>query len=176
MKLKLALVCALGFASVNAMAACYTVYDRANHVVYSSQTPPVDMSRPLHETVPVAFPGGSMVFNTTSMDCPSPAPAAHTVSAPPAPARPSPLLTDRRTAAALHLPHTILPSGVALVSNPPPMGFGLTVVATSMPVPAVDVPALVPQPNSQRKGTVITELHNPPLTVVQQGGLVVSER
>ena len=36
MKLKLALVCTIGFASVNAMAACYTVYDRANHVLYKS--------------------------------------------------------------------------------------------------------------------------------------------
>ena len=176
MKLKLALVCTIGFASVNAMAACYTVYDRANHVVYNSQTPPVDMTRPLHETVPVAFPGGSMVFNTTSMDCPSPAPAPDTVAAPPAPARPSPLLTDRRTAAAMHLPHTILPSGVALVSNPPPMGYGVTVLATSLPAPTADAPTAVPQRSSQRQGTVITELHNPPLTVVQQGGLIVSER
>lgn len=169
MKLKLALVCTIGFASVNAMAACYTVYDRANHVVYNSPTPPVDMSRPLHETVPVAFPGGSMVFSTTGPDCPR-------VAAPAAPARPSPLLTDRRTAAAMHLPHVILPSGVALVSNPPPMGFGVTVVATSLPAPPADAPAAAPPSSPQREGTVITELHNPPLTVVQQGGVVVSAR
>ena len=68
MKLKLALVCAIGLASVNAMA-CYTVYDRNNNVVYNAQTPPVDMTRPLHETLPAAFPGGHMVFGAGA-DCP----------------------------------------------------------------------------------------------------------
>ena len=174
MKLKLALVCTIGFASVNAMAACYTIYDRANHVVYNSQTPPVDMSRPLHETVPIAFPGGSLVFNS-SMDCPRQGDAA-LLTAPAAPARPSPLLTDRRTADALHLPHTILPSGVALISNPPASGLGVTVVATSSPAPVAAAPATLAQPAPQRRDTVITEMHNPPLTIVQQGGLVISER
>lgn len=172
MKLKLALLCTLGFASVNTFAACYTVYDRANHVVYNSQTPPVDMSRPLHETVPVAFPGGSMVFHSSSMDCPIAA-RPESVAAPAAPSRPSPLLTDRRTAAALHLPHTILPSGVALVSNPPPMGYGVTVLATSYSPSTL--PA-APAERATRQETVITEMHNPPLTVVQQGGVVVSGR
>ena len=171
MKFKLALLCTLGFASVNAMAACYTVYDRANHVVYNSQTPPVDMSRPLHETVPVAFPGGSMVFNGSSMDCPRQGDAAQ-VAAPAAPTRPSPLLTDLRTADALHLPHTILPSGVALISNPPPMS--VVTVATSYSAPLLAAPA--PLGQRTRQDTVITEMHNPPLTIVQQGGLVVSER
>jgi hypothetical protein len=167
MKLKLALLCTLGFASVNAMAACYTVYDRANHVVYNSQTPPVDMSRPLHETVPVTFPGGSMVFND-SMDCPS----ARAVNASAAPSRPSPLLTDMRTAEALHLPHTVLPSGVALVSNPLSMGYGVNVVASY-------APSIAPAATLERQArleTVITEMHNPPLTVVQQGGMVISDR
>ena len=63
MKLKLALLCAIGLSSVNAMA-CYTVYDRNNSSVYNAQTPPVDMSRALSETVPVAFPGGTMIFVT----------------------------------------------------------------------------------------------------------------
>jgi hypothetical protein len=147
MKLKLALLCAIGLASANAMA-CYTVYDSANQVVYNAQTAPVDMSRPLHETVPVAFPGGTMVFDLGT-DCPREAPAA----------RPAPLLTDRRTAAAMHVPHTILPSGVALIEQPP--------VAAVVPV--------VTASRSQRPETVITELHNPPLTVVQQGAMVVSE-
>ena len=175
MKLKLALLCTISFASVNSMAACYTVYDRANHVVYNAQTPPVDMSRPLHETVPVAFPGGSMVFNSSSMDCPRQGDAA-LVSAPAAPARPSPLLTDRRTADALHLPHTILPSGVALISNPPTGGVGVTVLAASFAAPAAPASATIAQRAPQRQDTVITEMHNPPLTVVQQGGLVISER
>ena len=171
MKLKLALLCTIGFASVNAMAACYTVYDRANHVVYNSQTAPVDMSRPLHETVPVAFPGGSMVFNN-SMDCPRLVPSNN---APAAPARPSPLLTDRRTAESMHLRHSILPSGVALVTNPPQLGGGVTVIASTAPATMLVAPARVAQRASQRPDTLITEMHNPPLTVVQQGGMVVSQ-
>ncbi len=173
MKLKFALICTMGLASVNAMAACYTVYDRSNHVLYNSQIAPVDMSRPLHETVPVAFPGGSMVFNS-SMDCPRVAPSDNAV-APAAPARPSPLLTDRRTAESMHLRHSLLPSGVALVTNPPQLGGRVTVIASSAPATMVVAPATVAQRAPQRPGTLITEMHNPPLTVVQQGGMVLSE-
>jgi hypothetical protein len=43
--------------------ACFTVSDDDDRVVYHSADPPVDMSRPLHETVPLAFPGGHMVFD-----------------------------------------------------------------------------------------------------------------
>ena len=170
MKLKLALLCALGLASANAMA-CYTVYDRSNQVVYNAQTPPVDMGRPLHETMPVAFPGGHMVFDTTA-DCPREVPSRVSVT-PAAPAKPSPLLTDRRTAAAMNVPHTILPSGVALINQPTAMAAGITVIPTSSP--AQVVASAVTARRSTRPDTVITELHNPPLTVVQQGGLVVSE-
>jgi hypothetical protein len=170
MKFKLAVLCALGLASVNAMA-CYTVYDRNNQVVYNAQTPPVDMSLPISETVPARFPGGSMVFDL-STDCPREA-APRLVAAPP-PAKPSPLLTDRRTAAAMKVPHTILPSGVALVNSPPPMNAVVTVVATSTPPPTLIAPAVVAHRSTSRD-VVITEMHNPPLTVVQQGGMVVSE-
>ena len=170
MKFKLALVVgALGLASVNAMA-CYTVYDRDNHVVYNSQTAPVDMSRPIHETVPVAFPGGTMIFDLSN-DCPREAPTRLVAS--PAPAKPSPLLTDRRTAAAMHVPHTILPSGVALISQPQAMPAGVTVIAISDSDRVVS-PAVTAQ-HIARAETVITEMHNPPLTVVQQGGMVVSQ-
>lgn len=169
MKLKLALLCTLGLASFNAMA-CYTVYDRSNQVVYNAQTPPVDMSRPLHETLPVAFPGGHMVFGAGS-DCPREGASRVSVT-PVSPSKPSPLLTDRRTAAALNLQHTILPSGVALVNNPPAQGVGMTVLAT-LPAPVV-APATQAQ-RAPRTATVITEMHNPPLTIVQQGGMVVSE-
>ena len=169
MKLKLALLCSIAFASVNATAACYTVYDRANHVLYNSQAAPVDMSRPLHETVPFAFPGGSMVFNS-SMDCPRVALSDTAV-----PARPSPLLTDRRTAESMHLRHAILPSGVALVNNAPQLGGGFTVIASTVAATKIVAPATVAQRASQRPATLITEMHNPPLTVVQQGAMVVSE-
>lgn len=165
MKLKLALLSALAFSSVNAMAACYTVYDGSNRVVYNAQTPPVDMSRPLHETLPARYPGGHLVFGPGS-DCPRDVTAPVAIAARNT-GKAAPLLTDRRTAAALNVPHTILPSGVALVSNPPPMlGGGITVLRPA--------PATVAQPAPQRRDTVITELHNPPLTVIQQGGMVVS--
>ena len=173
MKLKLALICTFGFASVNAMATCYTVYDRANHVAYNAQTAPVDMSRPLHETVPVAFPGGSMVFNN-SMDCPRDN-TSDTAAAPAAPATPSPLLTDRRSAQSMHLLHTILPSGMALVTKPPQLAGRVTVMASSPPAALAVVSATVAQRASQRPATTITEMHNPPLTVVQQGGMVINE-
>jgi len=170
MKLKLALLCAIGLASVNAMA-CYTVYDRDNRIVYNAQTPPVDMSRPLRETVPVAFPGGTMIFGSAT-DCPREAPIP--VSLPISPSKPSPLLTDRRTAVEMKAPYTVLPSGVALISQPTAvMTAGLTSYSSSVPAP-VALPAMAPQ-RSARRDTVITELHNPPLTVVQQGGMVISE-
>jgi hypothetical protein len=175
MKSKLALVCALGLVSVNAMA-CYTVYDRSNNIVYNSQTAPVDMSRPIHETVPAKFPGGTMVFDLSS-DCPREAPV-RTVAAPP-PSRNTPLLTDRRTAAAMGVPHTILPSGVAMIRKTPAvLAAGVSVIPTASRAPAVApviAPAVTAQ-RGQRQDTVITELHNPPLTVVQQGGMVISER
>ena len=79
MKLKLAVLCAMSLASVNAMA-CYTVYDRNNHMVYNSQTPPVDMRRPLHETVPIMFPGSTMIFGPGT-DCPSNLPARVSIGA-----------------------------------------------------------------------------------------------
>jgi hypothetical protein len=170
MKLKLAVLAAIGLSSINAMA-CYTVYDRDNHVVYNAQTPPVDMSRPLRETVPVAFPGGTMIFNA-STDCPREAPAQ--ASLPVSPSKPSPLLTDRRTAAAMNVAYTTLPSGAALIQQPSAvMVSGLSVYSTSSPAP-VAAPAVTAQ-RPARRDTVITELHNPPLTVVQQGGMVVSE-
>ena len=173
MKLKLDLVCAIGLASINAMA-CYTVYDQNNNVVYNAQTAPVDMSRPLHETVPAAFPGGTMVFDSSANNCPRDMPVR--LSLPVTPSKPSPLLTDRRTTQALKVPHTILPSGVALISEPTAvMTAGLSTYSTSSPLPVMmGTQTVVPQ-RKPRADTVITELHNPPLTVVQQGSMVVSE-
>lgn len=55
--------------------ACFTVYDRANRVVYNAQTPPVDMRYQIHETLPRLFPGGHMVFDD-STDCPVAQPRA----------------------------------------------------------------------------------------------------
>ncbi len=68
MKFKIALFCLLAPFSLNTFA-CYTVYDRNNRVVYDAQTAPVDMRYQIHETLPLVFPGGHMVFGN-STDCP----------------------------------------------------------------------------------------------------------
>ena len=50
--------------------ACYTVYNKANVPVYSNMAPPIDMRYQIHERLPAVFPGGHMVFGS-STDCPS---------------------------------------------------------------------------------------------------------
>ncbi|MBI2771505.1 MAG: hypothetical protein HYX47_17910 [Burkholderiales bacterium] len=171
-KFKLAIVCSLALAGANAMA-CYTVYDRSNQVVYNAQTAPVDMSRPIHETLPAVFPGGHMVF-ALGGDCPREAalPAAgRTAQAG------SVLLTDRRTAEAMHLPHTILASGAAMVNQRPAgMSPGVVVAQSAVRAPVAAPVALAAAP-ARTMGTVITEMRDPPMTVVQgaDGSVVVSE-
>ena len=67
-RLTLAVLCA-GFATQGAWAACYVVYGADKQVVYRAQTPPVDMSRDLHETLPQVAPGGTLVFSLSSEGC-----------------------------------------------------------------------------------------------------------
>lgn len=159
---KCLLLCSLlGSASMSA-AACFTVYDRSDRIVYHAAKPPVDMSRPLHETLPAQFPGGHMVFDAAA-DCPD-------ISAPARIAAgrglSSPLLTDQRTARAMQLPHTVLASGIALVQpGDAAMAPGVTVL------PSVAVAA-----GRANRSTVITELRDPPMTIVETGGNVAVER
>jgi hypothetical protein len=94
-------------------AACYTVYDRSDRVVYQSLDAPVDMSRPLHETLPLRFPGGHMVFDT-SVSCPVTTTLAGRGNTRDWTTR-SPLLTNERTAEAMRVPHSRLEGGIALV-------------------------------------------------------------
>lgn len=58
-----------GLAAPQAMA-CFTVYNPGNQVAYSSMEPPIDMSYQIHERLPAAFPGGHLVFGS-STDCPA---------------------------------------------------------------------------------------------------------
>ncbi|MCK9515008.1 MAG: hypothetical protein M0Q87_02950 [Ottowia sp.] len=59
-----------------AQAACYTVMDTQGVVLSQTSTPPVDMSRPLHETVPVRYGRGAhMVFGVADAPCGPPADA-----------------------------------------------------------------------------------------------------
>jgi hypothetical protein len=157
---KTILLLPLGLASLQAFATCYTVYDSANRVVYQSEKSPVDMSRPLHETLPARFPGASMVFDD-SRECSVISSVAlgnggQTVRTA------SPLLTDERTARALHLPHRSLGGGIAVVApQGAMMGPGVTVV------PAASVAS-----KSASREPVITEWRNPPMTTVQRGDSV----
>jgi hypothetical protein len=124
MKLKQSLLALfLGFAAGQVLA-CYTVYDRSGRVVYNEATPPVDMSRPIHEALPARFPGAHMVFDTQA-DCDSIAPLSPVIASRGA----SPLLTDGRTARAMNVPYTVLAGGIALVQpGDARIGPGLTII------------------------------------------------
>lgn len=52
-----------------ASAACYLVYAPDNTVVYRSFQPPVDLSMPLHATMPLVAPGGHLVFALEPTGC-----------------------------------------------------------------------------------------------------------
>lgn len=168
--LKPALLCTLALAAGNALA-CYTVYDRSNAVVYHAQTPPVDMSLPIHQTLPAVFPGGHLVFDN-SLDCPREQAAAARLPVRSV-AGASPLLTDRSTAQAMRLPHTQVAGNVVLVPAQAAAGADLPTFSI---VPADTAYARGPAAPDTRAmgagpapGTVITEMHNPPITGVQRG-------
>jgi hypothetical protein len=57
------------FASQSAAAACYLVYAPNQEIVYRASTPPVDMSREIHETLPQVAPGGTLVFTLGDQGC-----------------------------------------------------------------------------------------------------------
>lgn len=57
------------FASQSAAAACYLVYGPNQEIVYRASTPPVDMSREIHETLPQVAPGGTLVFSLDDQGC-----------------------------------------------------------------------------------------------------------
>jgi hypothetical protein len=162
---KLLLLPAVALASMQAFAGCYTVYDHANHILYQSAKPPVDMSQPIHDTLPQRFPGGSLVFDTeggcpvvTSVAMGNGGPVTQTAS---------PLLTDASTARRLGLPHKIVGPNIAVVpAAAVGMEPGVTVVPTGASVAS----------KSPRHAMVITEYRNPPVTVVRRGNEVtVSE-
>lgn len=65
----LAAVLGCGLWAAGAQAACYVVYDAQQQVVYRGQTPPVDLSFPLHETLPALATGATMVFSLDNDGC-----------------------------------------------------------------------------------------------------------
>ena len=58
-----------GLFTSGAWADCYVVYGPDQQVVYRNQMPPVDMSRQVHETLPLVAPGGTMVFSLDNFGC-----------------------------------------------------------------------------------------------------------
>jgi hypothetical protein len=60
---------AAGLFSQGASAACYVVYGPDKIVVYRAPEPPVDLSRPLHETLAEVLPGGTLVFSLEEYGC-----------------------------------------------------------------------------------------------------------
>ena len=117
----------LAVSSLQALA-CYTVYDRSNRVMYQGEQAPVDMSLPIHETVPARFPGGHLVFDGSTA-------CENVVASRQAPVPGgTPLITDRQRAQAMRVPYTAMAGGLALVRpEAATMRPGLTVVpATSL--------------------------------------------
>ena len=52
-----------------ASAACYFVYSPSNELIYRSNKSPVDLSLPLHMTVPKLSPGATMLFSLDEYNC-----------------------------------------------------------------------------------------------------------
>jgi hypothetical protein len=195
MKLKLGLLIGLLLAGANAMA-CYTVYDANSRVVYRGPNAPVDMSLPLHEALAGRFPAGaSMVFDQAAACTPVAIAqvARSKVSTPPAntirmertgrqvsPTSAAPLLTDRQTAQRQHLPYTVMSGDVVMV---PGYAAARAQVPNFTVVPADTALARGTLPSTAAmgagrapQGTVITEMRDPPVTVIQQGNHVSVQR
>ena len=170
MQMKAWMAAAAALAAGPAMAACFTVYDRNNTVLYNAQTPPVDMSRPLHETLPQKYPGGHLVFNQGATDCPI-AQARGQLRVPSSTTGRSPLLTDVATARAMGLKHTVMPNGAAIVhERPDNMRPGVVVSESGLPQgPDTRMMGAGPAPQGQRGGPVITEMRDAPAAPVQPG-------
>jgi hypothetical protein len=143
----------LGVAAGQALA-CYTVYDRSGRVLYNEETPPVDMSRPIHETLPARFPAAHLVFDAQA-GCDSIAPLSLLTASPGV----APLLTEPRTARAMNVSYTVLAGGIALIRPGD--------ARTRPGVTVIPAAALAGAPAA--RGMVITELRDPPMTIVQSG-------
>lgn len=195
MKLKIALLAMLALSGANAMA-CYTVYDSSNRVIFQGAQAPVDMSQPLHTALARRFPpGASMVFNQGASCTPvTIAQVARPTAGPvpvntirmersslPSPSSQSPLLTDRVTAERQHLPHTVVAGNIVVV---PASAAARVDLPTFTVIPADTALARAPAPNTTMmgagpapsRGTVITEMRDPPVTITQQGDKVTVQR
>ena len=199
MKWKLGVLCGLMLAGANAMA-CYTVYDANNRVVYRGSDSPVDMSLPLHQALQRAryAAGSSMVFDQTQV-C---APVGMTEVARPtggmvpvntirmegtgrqaSPSSTAPLLTDRATAQINRLPHTVVAGDIVMVPAQAAARLDLPTFTVIPTDPAVGVARGPARPDTTAMGagparqqTVITEMRDPPMTIIQRGNNVAVQR
>ena len=191
MKAKMGVLFGLLMAGANAMA-CYTVYDNSNRVVYRGVDAPVDMSLPLHEALAGRFPAGSSMVFDQAATC-SPVNIAQVARptgpmVPPntirmertgrqvSPSSAAPLLTDRETAQRQQLPFTVVSGDVVMV---PAAAAARVNVPTFTVIPADTALARATVPNTAamgagpaRPGTVITEMRDPPMTIIQRGNNV----
>jgi hypothetical protein len=196
MKLKMGVLGGLLLlAGANAMA-CYTVYDGNSRVVYRGVDAPVDMSLPLHEALASRFQrGASMVFEQTAQ-CTAVGIAQvarpTTTSVPvntirmegsgrqASPSSAAPLFTDLQTAERQHLPHTVVAGDVAMVPASVAARMDLptfTVIPSDVAVArAPSAPNTTVLGAGARPATVITEMRNPPMTIIEQGGKVQVQR
>jgi len=199
MKLKLGILCALLLAGANAMA-CYTVYDASGRVVYRGVQSPVDMSLPLHQALQQGpFPSGaSLVFDQTATCTPV---SIAQVARPTGPNVPvntirlersgrqispsssAPLLTDRQTAQRAHLPYTQVSGDIVMVPAAAAARLDLptfTVIPADSSVArasSVDTRAMGAGPaRDARSDVVITEMRDPPVTLIQRGSNVSVQR
>lgn len=83
----------------------------------------------------------------------------------------SPLLTDKATAVAMGVPHTQLSGNIVMVPGRAAAQAENVTITRFRPAPA-------PQVSARTSDTVITELRDPPVTVVQSGGetTIISQR
>lgn len=112
MKLGRILVASLLTAASWQALACYTVYNANNRIMYRGENAPVDMSLPLHDTLPQRFPGGQMVFDNGSCALAPVAALAPRSSA----ASSAPLFTDQRTAQRIGVPYALVGRDIAMVA------------------------------------------------------------
>ncbi len=67
---KIIFLLASSLIGASASASCYTVLGPKGEVLSESPNAPVDMSRPLHQTLPERFgPGASLVFGLADGNC-----------------------------------------------------------------------------------------------------------
>lgn len=195
-QLKNALLAGLLLSAANAMA-CYTVYDANNRVVYRGPEAPVDMSLPLREAVAQRFArGSSLVFDQTATCTPvgiaqvarptGPMVPVNTIRSEStgrtlSPTSAAPLLTDRETAARNGLPHTVVAGDIVMVpgnaaSRVATPSFTViapdTALASGNGAPDTSVLGAGPA----RPKTVITEMRDPPVTIIQRGKDVSVQR